>query len=137
MDLSYLLVADYANITQDGKLNVMGIFTNISAQNFPAVHPEMYLVAQLTASSFEYGRDCEIIVKLIDEDASEELANFKQSVKVPTGERGQKVPLNLILKLVHIQFPRPGTYEFGILVDNDHKGHLAIDAIQLPQPEEH
>jgi len=53
MDLTYLLAADYANITRDGKLNVMGIFSIINAPGFPAVHPQMYLVAQLTAGPFE------------------------------------------------------------------------------------
>ena len=134
MDLSYLLVADYANVTQDGKLNVMGIFATISAVNFPAVHPEMYLVAQLTAVPFEYGRKCEIAVKLIDEDASSELVDFRAPVIVPSGERGQKVHLNHILRLVNIRFPRPGTYEFCILVDNDAKGQLAIEVNQLPPP---
>jgi hypothetical protein len=136
VDLSYLLVADYANITREDKLNVMGIFSNINAHHFPAIHPEMYLVAQLTAGPFEYGRDCEITVKLIDEDATQDLINFKVSGVVPSGERGQKVKLNHFLRLVNIRFPRPGTYEFCILVDNDTKGSLPIEVNQIPKPDE-
>jgi len=34
-----LLVADYANVTDNGKLNVMGIFQRLHAREFPARHP--------------------------------------------------------------------------------------------------
>ena len=50
VDLVVLLVADYANVEKKDKLNVMGIFGEISAPRFPARHPEMYLVARLSAS---------------------------------------------------------------------------------------
>jgi hypothetical protein len=136
MDLTYLLVADYANITGDGKLNVMGIFSIINAHGFPAVHPQMYLVAQLTAGPFEYGRKCDIVVKLLDQDGSE-LVDFKTPVEVPVGEKGQRVHLNHMVQLVNLSFPRPGTYEFGILVDNEPKGTLPIQVNQVqPSPQE-
>ncbi len=35
MKLLLILAADYANITGDGKLNVMGIFRDINAYIFP------------------------------------------------------------------------------------------------------
>jgi hypothetical protein len=135
MDLSYFLTADYANITQDGKLNVMGIFSSINAYRFPAVHRQMYLVAQLTAGPFEYGRSCEVMIRLIDEDASE-LLNFNVSVDVPAGDQGQIVHVNLFWRLDNVQFSRPGRHVFGILVDNDTKGELIIEVNQLPQPKE-
>ena len=34
--MKMLLAADYANVTGDGKLNVMGVFREINALNFPA-----------------------------------------------------------------------------------------------------
>ena len=36
MELLTILAADYANIAEGGKLNVMGIFRNIYAATFPA-----------------------------------------------------------------------------------------------------
>jgi hypothetical protein len=47
------LAADYANITGDGKLNVMGIFNDIYSFNFPARHSSMHLVARLGAELSE------------------------------------------------------------------------------------
>ncbi len=37
MDVSFMLVADYANSTVDGKLYIMGVFSRISASQFPVV----------------------------------------------------------------------------------------------------
>ena len=56
MKLLLLMAADYANITGDGKLNVIGIFNDINAFNFPARHPSMHLVARLGAEPEEYGQ---------------------------------------------------------------------------------
>jgi hypothetical protein len=47
MELLTILAADYANIAQGGKLNVMGIFRNINALKFPAKHSSMTLVVKL------------------------------------------------------------------------------------------
>src|SRR5919204_3250104 len=47
MRLSLALLADYANVSHDGKLNIMGIFGQIHAPQFPAVHAQMHLVLSL------------------------------------------------------------------------------------------
>lgn len=132
MDLTLLLIADYANTTADGKLNVMGIFESISAASFPATHAEMYLIARFTAGPAEYGRVFKMEVKLINEDATQELVNFSAENTVPRGQNGQKVHLNHLLRLNNLTFPTPGTYEFSVLVDNDLKGTLPIEVRGLP-----
>ncbi|SRR5258708_7517038 len=133
MELSFLHVADYANVTGDQKLNVMGIFGNITASGFPTVHPEMYLVAQLSASAAEYGRQFKLSIKLLDEDASKELISFAQDISVPVGQGGLPVQMNVNLRLVNTLFPSPGTYEFVVLVDGDDKGSRRLEVIQSPQ----
>ena len=132
MELQILLIADYANTTGDGKLNVMGIFQNIFAASFPVAHPEMYLIAQFTAGPAEHGRKRKIEIALLDEDAAEELVSFSADLEIPQGAGGQRVNVPFLLRLVNTHFPRPGTYEFTVLVDNDEKGSLPIQVEQLP-----
>jgi len=62
------LTADYANVTSDGKLNVMGIFKEINAYNFPARHASMHLVAKLAAELGEFEQTRNITVILMDAD---------------------------------------------------------------------
>ncbi len=134
MELTFLQVAEYANSTEDHKLNVMGIFSNISALRFPAVHPEMYLVAQLTARAPEYGRQFKLGIKLLNEDASQELIAFSVDSTVPASGKGLPVTLNFNFRLLNTKFDTPGTYEFSILIDDDLKGTLPIEVIQVDEP---
>ncbi|MEO8610008.1 MAG: hypothetical protein ABI690_19095 [Chloroflexota bacterium] len=133
MDVPILLTADYANVANDGKLNVMGIFTNIKAFSFPALHPQMYLIAQLSGGRAEYNRKFKLEIKLLNEDATLEVVNRIAEAQLPQGENGQLVNLNIILSLSNIVFPTPGTYEFSILVDNDVKGTLPLEIILIAQ----
>jgi hypothetical protein len=134
MELAFLLVADYANTTGDGKLNVMGIFQNIFAVQFPVAHPEMYVIAQFTAGPAEYGKRRKLEIKLLDEDAAQEIVSFSTDVDVPRGTGGLRVNVPVILRLVNTVFPKPGTYEFSVLLDDDLKGSLAVQVDQRSAP---
>jgi len=133
MELLTILVADYANVAQGGKINVMGIFRNIYAVNFPAVHPSMALIIKLGAELGEYGDDRKLIVKLLDADGKE-LMNFENIIEVPQPEGGQRPEINAIFALNGIVFPTPGRYQFSVLIDRDVKGHIPLDVIEL-QPQ--
>ena len=130
MNATLMLLADYANTTADNRLNVMGIFTQIRAMNYPAVHPQMYVVAQLSASPAEYGRKFKLGIKLLDADASE-LLNFDSEVEVPRGENGQPSIMNFVLPLVSVVFGKPGSYQFSLLVNEDEKATYSIEAILI------
>lgn len=136
MELTLLLIADYANTTADGKLNVMGIFESITAASFPATQSEMYLITRFAAGPAEYGRNFKMDVTLINEDASQELVNFAVENTVHRAQHGQDAHLNHLFRLNNVTFTAPGTYEFSVLVDNDLKGTLAVDVKSLPIPNE-
>lgn len=131
MELRTILVADYANIAEGGKPNVMGIFREIYAQEFPARHSDMYLVVALLASPAEFGQRRMITTKLINADATETLMEFSQPITVPTATSGRSAEINSILRLRDITFKDPGTYQFSVLVDNDEKGTLAIEVNKI------
>jgi len=125
VDLKVLLAADYANIERQGKINVMGVFDRISAVDFPARHPEMVLVMKLSAGPAEYGRTRKLVVKLLDQDATQELVDWSRDIDVPPGAGGP-VEINQFLKLRDLVFPTEGVYTFYVLVDDDEKGTLPI-----------
>jgi hypothetical protein len=130
MELLTILAADYANIAQGGKLNVMGIFRNIYATSFPAQHPSMVLIVKLGAELGEYGDDRNLTIKLLDADAKE-LMRFESAIKIPTPSGGQRPEVNAILALNGIVFPSPGRYQFSVQVDKDVKGHLPLDVLEV------
>src|ERR1700710_2993145 len=44
MHLSFALFADAANISQEGKLNILGVFDAVQCGTLPTVHPRGHLV---------------------------------------------------------------------------------------------
>ena len=50
MYCSFALFADAANLSQEGKLNVLGVFDALHVASVPAVHPRATLVVRLKAS---------------------------------------------------------------------------------------
>jgi len=133
MQLTLFLAADYANITREGKLNVMGIFNDIYAQTFPARHSSMHLVAKLGAELGEYGQARDFTVKLLDADANP-IFDLSGQFQVPPGGQGRKPEVNLILELKDLIFPKEGMYQFVLLVDKDHKGELSLYVSKLDAP---
>jgi len=131
VELKTILIADYANIAEGGKPNVMGIFRVINAEKCPARQPEMYFIASLTAGAAEFGRQITIRVKLMDSSAKLTLVDFSQQVVVPTAKGGRRAEVNVIVRLRDIVFPDFGAYQFSILVDNDEKGTLPIEVNKI------
>ena len=131
MQLLTILAADYANVAEGGKLNVMGIFTQIFAPTFPAMHPSMFLVIKLGPDFPEYGQERQLTITLVDDDGVLEIAKVTGDIQVPMPVGGQKPEINLTINLQALVFPKPGTYQFTVLIDKDFKGSLPIRVNQL------
>lgn len=56
MHVSFALFADAANISQEGKLNILGVFDALHVQQLPAVHPRATMVVRLKALPGDVGR---------------------------------------------------------------------------------
>jgi len=50
LELHTLLLCDYALTAQDGKISVIGVFSQINVQRLPAAHGRCFIVAILEAS---------------------------------------------------------------------------------------
>jgi len=123
------LVADYANVAEGGKINVMGIFNRIFAHEFPTRQPEMHLVVKLDASPAEYDSDRKLTIKLLDESGRQEIVNWSRDIHIPKGSGGERTEINQILRLRDVVFPKPGAYQFSVIVDKDEKSTLPITVV--------
>jgi hypothetical protein len=64
MDVTLAVIADQAIQAADGKLSIIGIFQEIKARAFPAVHPQATIVLILRASPAEAGERKRLTVRL-------------------------------------------------------------------------
>ena len=131
MDVGLALLADYANVTAEGKLNILGVFNIIYASRFPTVHRQMQLVFTLEAPLWEMGSPKKVEIRLMTEDGqtllslSGELALHSEGGQ-PTGE----LKLPQIIQLQDLRFEKPGTYQFAILINDDTKKTIPIRVVE-------
>ncbi len=55
MHVSFALFADAANISQEGKLNVLGVFDAVHVGQMPALHPRATFVVRIKAAPTDAG----------------------------------------------------------------------------------
>ena len=55
MHISFALFADAANISQEGKLNILGVFDAVQVGALPTMHPRATLVVRLKATRDDIG----------------------------------------------------------------------------------
>lgn len=126
------VLADYANVTSDGKLNILGIFDRMNVLNLPAVHPQMNLVLRLEAHPAEHGRAHPVEIRLHDPDGQ---TIFEVAGEiVPQGDPGEAVSTNQILTLNNLQLGKTGGYTFVVLVNNDLKAEIPLTVDFGPLP---
>jgi hypothetical protein len=56
MHVTFALFADAANLSQEGKLNILGVFDALQVATLPALHPRATLVVHLKGDSSDVGK---------------------------------------------------------------------------------
>ena len=133
MQVKLALLADYANVTAEGKLNILGIFDRINVPEVPIVHPQMHLVLRIEAHPAELNRAHNVEIRLHDPDG-QTLFEVKGDM-VPQGSMGNTISTNQILTLNNLQITKTGGYTFLVLVNNDLKSEVPLEVETIPQPE--
>ena len=124
MDVPLAVLADSANASQEGKLNVLGVFDRISATTVPTVHPQLTLVLILEADIAETGRTHEVSIRCMDEDGGDVLAiNGSAEIK----QASETVRINQIMNFRNVLFPSFGRYTFVVLVNNELKKRIPLE----------
>ncbi|HSK84963.1 MAG TPA: hypothetical protein VK902_16430 [Rubrobacter sp.] len=126
VDVTLAVLADYANVFQDGKLNIMGIFQEINPPFLPFPMPQMFLVVSFEAGPAEFDSIKNIRVALLDIDGNEMLA-LEGQVQVPRPQRpGSRAFINQVIGLNGVRFDRAGSHEFSILIGGETRGTASV-----------
>ena len=126
------VLADAANISREGKLNICGVFQNIFGQTLPIGWPVMCLVLQLRLESEETGKRHTLGIRLKAPQGNV-LQQFPDaqfdSVLDPTA---RKVTIPLTVNFAGLVFPAFGLYGFEVLVDGVSLTTVELEVGQLP-----
>jgi hypothetical protein len=126
VEVTVAVLADYANVSQDGKLNIMGIFQEINPPVLPFALPQMYLVVSFTAGPAEFGSVRNIRIPLLHSDG-QEILGMEAEMRVPSARRpGSRAYINEAIGLAGITFTQAGDYAFHILIGDDEKAAVPL-----------
>jgi hypothetical protein len=124
MHLSFALFADAANLSQEGKLNILGVFDAVQVAALPTIHPRAHLVVRLKAAREDVGAHTISLHWL--NPSGEELWTSSGELNIgapPTGLGEMDMP---IIAAIDLPLDRPGTYVMRVQLDGTTKGDVRL-----------
>lgn len=136
MKLSYVILADAAESTSNGKFSLLGGgIETIFAPAFPTVQPGLAMVAKLLASASEIEQEHVFHIEITGpNDYHAPLGDLKFTV-VPLRGESESAMINLIINMQVLLFPEPGAYTLHFSVDDQEVGSAPLTAQQIPSAE--
>ncbi len=133
MRIRLAVAADYANLSSDGKLNIMGVFHETTPAGFPAALSNGFLVLEWEAGPAEVGVQRTVKIAFVDPDGTEKVA-ASVPVVIPEPRRpGSPTLFNQIVNVAGIPLERSGEHAFYILADDDEKGRVTLYVHEPPE----
>lgn len=125
------MFADAANNSAEGKLNMLGIFSELLTQSAPC-HMTAAFIVMLRAEPFDRGATHEVSIEVVDEDGSvvHQIPPLQLTVPDQTGYAAG--PTQMILNLQGFPFQKFGDYRFEVYVNGQHKGGTGIKVRSVP-----
>ncbi len=133
MKTKLAVLADYASVTETGKLNIMGIFSSIWARAAPITHPQMHLVVQFEFDFSDLAQK-PFRVALVDEDGKE-IVSVAGEIQPPPTSGFDGANVNQIFVFNNTTFPHFGAYEFRVEVDGEEKALVPVRVAQMKENE--
>ena len=124
MHVSFALFADAANLSQEGKLNVLGVFDAVQVANLPAVHPRANLVVRLKGSRLDIGKHS-VTLKWINPSGVElwtSSGEIEVSLPPPTVTE-MDFPL---IASIDLPLDTSGSYVMRISLDEETRADVAL-----------
>lgn len=124
MHVSFALFADSANISQEGKLNILGVFDSLQVASLPAVHPRATMVVRLKALPDDVGRHSLGFVWL--GPGGDEMWSSSGQLDVgtpPPGASELDVP---VIAAIDLPIQHSGTHVMRVILDADVSAEIVL-----------
>lgn len=128
MQVDLAVLADYAAVTQEGKLVIAGIFDRVVASRMPWQHPSMSLVFRMSVEPGEV-REHALHLQCVDPDGAEVIPALEQRVVAGVDDVLAGGTANFIFGVGGIVFSRPGRHHFEIFIDGEHVRSVPFEVV--------
>lgn len=133
MQIILATIADAANTSTDGKLNLLGTYDTIPSYRVPVRAPAMVLAVSMRTEYEDNGRRFELQYELIDCDGK---LLLQGGAAVVAGEipPGQFAHFHLVQPLhQELIFQQFGRYRMNLEIDRQHQTDVVFQVIHVPE----
>ena len=131
MHVQFALFADAANVSQEGKLNILGVFDALHVGQLPSLHPRATFVVRLKAVAEDEGPHAVSLEWTNPTGALLWSSRWELMVGAPPeGSDGIDVPL---LAVVDLPLDTPGVYTMIVAVDDAESARTLLHVHQALQ----
>lgn len=122
-----LLAADRVITEDNGKKAIIGTFTQFNARQFPAVFPPWFVYAAVTNLADEHS----FSLNVVNDGTQQVVFSAAGQFKV---DQPRKV-VELVIPMVNVVFPSPGTYNLLFNVDGEQIGSRLLETAKVEGPQ--
>jgi hypothetical protein len=131
MNPKLAVLCDYAVISQDGKLSILGMFEDLAAASFPTMIPPFFLVSSWQANPAEFDKEKVIKLMVLGEDGGH-LGTLEQSIRIQRPPvPGRPAIINHVIRMEGLILPGAGAYQFVLHVGDDPKVDVPLHVRRL------
>ena len=134
MTIQLAVLCDAATDYQ-GKLNILGTFDTIFAQQFPAAHPQCSVALRVAFTKMEEGNHT-LKINFVDEDGQSIMPGVDIPVEVILPGDATFISRNFVLNIQQLKFETAGLYAIEIAADGQHEASIPLAVKQMPKAEE-
>jgi hypothetical protein len=135
MHISFAVFADGANLSQEGKLNVLGVFDALAVGGFPTLHPRTHFVVRLKGSAEDTGAHT-LTFSWVN-PAGDSLWSSDGELNVAPGPNPAMEMDLPIIAVIDLPLNMPGIYTMQVSLDGDVTAEVPLhvsNAAQVVMP---
>jgi hypothetical protein len=115
MNVQVAILCDAAT-DDNGKLNLLGAFDTIYAQQLPAVHPQCAVALRVTFATGDEGQH-KLVLNFINADGRPIMPAMEIPVAIALPEDVYFITRNFVVNIQQLKFVEAGLYSVDVLLD--------------------
>jgi len=127
--LHFTIICDDVRQETGGKLSLMGLFENIYAAKFPAVHPRLAVVTEWIEGQGEF----DTTLRILSPDRKTVLRETSSRIKM----RGANFKHRDVSLHLNVEFKTPGTYWIENFLDGEMVHSIPLNVAQAKEQPVH
>jgi hypothetical protein len=134
MDVEILTLCDAAT-EHAGKMNVVGIFDQISGPSAPLIAPPCSIAVRMRFMALESGNKA-VRLAIVDADGREVIPALNANISVQVPPNASSATAQILLGIQQLRLPNFGEYSIVLLVDGREEKSIPLFARQIPAPQQ-